>query len=132
MAKWLIMWTGSIAAFIVFVIITQILLGGDREFQSSGDEGFKLLYPKDLPLNGVHFFIDVTKNPTNLLFFAVVDVENRQDYSLLTLEIPYNGILKEESDWKWTPFEDSTLLVKEFACSAKEPCSFVDNIQYLI
>jgi len=130
MAKWLVLWTGSIAAFVVFVIVTQILLGGDRGFQSSGDEGFKLLYPQDLPLNGIHFFVDVTENPTNILFFAVVDVENRQDYSLLTLEIPYSGILKEESDWKWTPFENSTLLIKEFTCSEKEPCTFVDNIQY--
>ncbi len=130
MAKWVAMWTGSIAAFVVFIIVTQVLLGGDREFQSSGDEGFKLLYPQDLPLNGIHFFVDTAKNPTKILFFAVVDVENRQDYSLLALQIPYSGILNEESDWKWTPFEDSTLLIKEFACSQTEPCSFVDNIQY--
>ena len=124
------MWTGSIAAFVVFVIITQILLGGDRGFQASGDEGFKLLYPQDLPLNGIHFFVDTVTNPTKILFFAVVDVENRKDYSLLALQVPYSGTLKEESDWKWTPFEDSTLLVKEFACTQIEPCTFVDNIQY--
>ncbi len=51
MAKWLAMLTGSIAAFVVFVIVTQILLGGDREFPVSGDEGFKILYPQDLQLN---------------------------------------------------------------------------------
>jgi hypothetical protein len=118
MAKWLVMWTGSIAAFVVFVIITQILLGGDREFQTSGDEGFKLLYPQDLPLNGIHFLVDTATNPTKILFFAVVDVENRQDYSLLALQIPYSGALKEESDWK------------EFICSEDNPCTFVDNIQY--
>jgi len=130
MAKWLVMWTGSIAAFVVFVIITQILLGGDREFQASGDEGFKMLYPQDLPLNGIHFLVDAAANPTKILFFAVVDVENRYDYSLLALQIPYSGTLREESNWKWTPFEDSTLLVKEFTCSEDKPCTFADNIQY--
>ena len=131
MSKWLAMWTGSIAAFIVFVVVTQILLGEDREFPVSGDEGFKMLYPKDLNLNGVHFFIDTTKKPTTILFFAVVDVENREDYSLLALQIPYKGILKEESGWKWQPLADSTLFVKEFSCSEENPCSFLDNIQYL-
>jgi len=131
MAKWLAMWTGSIAAFVVFIIVTQILLGGDRDFPESGDEGFKMLYPQDLPLNEVHFFIDTTKTPTNILFFAVVDVENRVESSLIALQIPYSGVLKEESDWKWRPFEDSTVLIKAFACSEENPCSFVDNIQYL-
>jgi len=125
------MWIGSITAFIVFIIVTQILLGGDREFLASGDEGFKMLYPKDLPLTGVHFFIDTAKNPTNILFIAVADVENRQDYALLALEIPYKGTLKDESGWLWKPFEDSTLLIKEFSCTPDDPCSFVDDIQYL-
>lgn len=125
------MWTGSIAAFIIFVIITQILLEGDRNFPESGDDGFKMLYPQDLNLNGIHFLIDTTKNPTSILFFAVVDVENRKQNSLLALIIPYSGVLKEETDWKWTPFEDSTLLVKEFSCSENQPCSFLDNVQYL-
>ncbi len=131
MTKWTAMWTGSIGAFVVFVIVTQILLGGDREFPASGDEGFKMLYPKDLPLTGVHFFIDTAKNPTNILFIAVADVENRQDYALIALEIPYKGTLKDESGWQWKPFEDSTLLVKEFSCTPDDPCSFVDDIQYL-
>ena len=131
MAKWIAMWTGSVTAFIVFIIVTHIILGGDREFPESGDEGFKMLYPKDLQLNGVHFFIDTTKIPTTILFFAVVDVENREDYSLLALQIPYKGTLKEESGWKWQPLVDSTLFVKEFSCSEENPCSFLDNIQYL-
>ncbi len=131
MAKWTAMWIGSITAFIVFIIVTQILLGGDREFLASGDEGFKMLYPKDLPLTGVHFFIDTDKNPTNILFIAVADVENRQDYALIALEIPYKGTLKDESGWLWKPFEDSTLLIKEFSCTPDDPCSFVDDIQYL-
>ena len=124
------MWVGSITVFVAFIIVTQILLLGDREFQSSGDEGFKLLYPNDLPLNGLHFFIDTTKEPTKILFFAVVDVENRDENSLLAIQIPYSGILKESSGWTWTPFLDSTFLVKEFACSKNEPCSFLDNTQY--
>ena len=131
MSKWTAMWIGSITAFIVFIIVTQILLGGDREFLASGDEGFKMLYPKDLPLTGVHFFIDTTENPTNILFIAVADVENRKDYALLALEIPYKGTLKDESGWLWKPFEDSTLLIKEFSCTPDDPCSFVDDIQYL-
>jgi len=130
MAKWLAMWTGSIAAFVIFFIVTQILLGVDREFLQSGDEGFKLLYPKDLNVTGVHFLIDTVNEPSKILFFVVVDIENRQDYSLLALQIPYSGILRDESDWKWMPFEDSTLLVKEFPCKFEKPCSFVDNIQY--
>ena len=130
MAKWLAMWTGSIAAFVIFFIVTQILLEGDREFLQSGDEGFKLLYPKDLNVTGVHFLIDTVNEPSKILFFVVVDIENRQDYSLLALQIPYSGILRDESDWKWMPFEDSTLLVKEFPCKSENPCSFVDNIQY--
>ncbi len=130
MAKWLAMWIGSITAFVIFFIVTQILLGVDREFLQSGDEGFKLLYPKDLNVRGVHFLIDTVNEPTKILFFVVVDVENRQDYSLLALQIPYSGILGDESDWKWMPFEDSTLLVKEFPCKSEKPCSFVDNIQY--
>lgn len=130
MVKWLAMWVGSITVFIAFIIVTQILLLGDREFQSSGDEGFKLLYPNDLPLNGLHFFVDTTKEPTKILFFAVVDVENRDENSLLAIQIPYLGILKESSGWVWTPFADSTFLVKEFACSKDEPCNFLDNTQY--
>jgi len=130
MAKWTAMWTGSIGAFVLFIIITQILLGVDREFPESGDEGFKMLYPQDLPLKEVHFFIDTTKKPTNILFFAVVDVENRIESSLMALQIPYTGVLKEESDWVWRPFEDSTVLIKNFTCSEGTPCSFVDNIQY--
>lgn len=130
MAKWLVMWTGSIVAFVIFFIVTQILLGVDREFLQSGDEGFKLLYPKDLNVTGVHFLIDTVNEPSKILFFVVVDIENRQDYSLLALQIPYSGILRDESDWKWMPFEDSTLLVKEFPCKFEKPCSFVDNIQY--
>jgi hypothetical protein len=163
MAKWAVMWAGTIASFVVFVTVaTIILLGGDREFPTSGDHGFKLLYPTDLPLTGVHFFIDSAKNPTNILFFAVVDVEKREDYALIALEIPYSGQLKDdilffavvdvekredyalialeipysgqlkdESGWEWRPFEDKTLFVKNFTCSAVDPCSFVDNIQYL-
>jgi len=125
------MWMGSIIAFVIFFIVTQILLEGDREFPVSGDEGFRMLYPKDLNVTGVHFFIDTVNVPTKILFFIVVDAENRQDYSLLALQIPYSGYLKDESDWKWFPFEDSTLVVKEFACSKENPCTFVDNIQYL-
>ena len=130
MAKWTAMWIGSIASFIIFVVISQILLGGDREFPVSGDEGFKMLHPQDLELNEVHFFIDTTKIPTTVLFFVVVDVENRDNYSLLALQIPYSGVLKEESGWEWRPFEDSTLVVKEFPCSKEQPCSFLDNVHY--
>ena len=104
MAKWTVMWAGSITAFVVFVVISQILLGGDREFPVSGDEGFKMLYPQDLELNEVHFFIDTTKTPTTILFFVVVDVENRDNYSLLALQIPYSGLIKEDSGWEWRPF----------------------------
>ena len=131
MAKWVAMLTGSIVVFVVFVIVTQILLGGDREFPVSGDGGFKMLYPQDLQQNEVHFFIDTTKIPTNILFFIVVDVENRIENSLLALQIPYRGVLKEESGWEWRPLEDSTLVVKEFVCTEIQPCSFLDNVQYL-
>jgi hypothetical protein len=125
------MWTGSITAFVIFVIVTQILLGGDRGFSESGDEGFKMLYPQDLQVNEVHFFIDTTKTPTTILFFTVVDVENRVEDSLIALQIPYDGTLKEESGWKWRPLENSVLVVKPFSCSIENPCSFVENIQYL-
>lgn len=130
MAKWLAMWIGSITVFAAFILVTQVLLLGDREFQSSGDEGFKLLYPNDLPLNGIHFLVDTTKDPTKILFFAVVDVENRDQNSLLGVQIPYTGRVTESSGWTWTPFPDSTFLVKEFDCSKKVPCSFVENTQY--
>lgn len=129
MAKWLVMWTGSIAAFVIFVTITQILLGGDRGFQSEGDEGFKILYPKDLIVHSAHFLIDATKNPTTILFFAVVDVENSNENSLLAVQVPYPSVLIEDSGWKWKPFEKSTFLVKDFLCN-EEPCSFTDDIQY--
>lgn len=130
MAKWLAMWIGSITVFAAFILVTQVLLLGDREFQSSGDEGFKLLYPNDLPLNGIHFLVDTTKDPTKILFFAVVDVENRDQNSLLGVQIPYTGRVTESSGWTWTPFPDSTFLVKEFDRSKKVPCSFVENTQY--
>jgi len=129
-AKWLVLWIGSVVVFGAFIIVTQVLLLGDREFQPSGDEGFKLLYPNDLPLNGLHFLVDTTDDPTKILFFAVVDVENREENSLLTIQVPYPGIMKESSGWTWTPLEDSTILVKEFVCSKKEACSFIDNMQY--
>jgi len=124
------MWTGSIAAFVIFFIVTQSLLEGDREFLESGDQGFKMLYPKDLNVTGVHFLIDIVNEPTKILFFVVANVENRQDYSLIALQIPYSGMKKDNSDWKWRPLEDSTLFVKEFDCTPEKPCSFVDNIQF--
>jgi hypothetical protein len=130
MAKWTAMWAGSVTVFVVFVVISQILLGEDREFLESGDEGFKMLYPQDLDLNEVHFFIDTTKTPTTISFFVVVDVENRDNYSLLALQIPYSGLIKEDSGWAWRPFEDSTLVVKEFRCSKEKSCSFLDNVHY--
>jgi len=130
MAKWLGMWTGSIAAFIIFFIVTQSILEGDREFLESGDEGFKLLYPQDLNVTGIHFLIDTVNEPTKILFFFVADIENRQDYSLLAIQVPYSGWMRDNSDWMWRPLEDSTLLVKEFDCKPEKPCSFVDNTQY--
>jgi len=130
MVKWLAMWTGSIAAFVIFFIVTQSLLEGDREFIESGDQGFKLLYPQDLNVTGIHLLIDIVNEPTKILFFFVTDVENRKDYSLFAIQIPYSGELKDDSDWRWRPFEDSTLLVKEFKCTSETPCGFLDNIQY--
>ncbi len=128
MGKWLAMWTGSIAAFVIFVIVSQLMIvdwPGE-----SGDAGIKLAYTKNLPLSGVHFIVDTTHNPTTILFNAVVDVENRQDYALLFLVLPYSGTLQDESGWLWKPFEDSTLLVKEFVCTPEEPCSFADSNQF--
>ena len=128
MAKWLAMWTGSISAFVVFVIITQLMIvdwPGEP-----GDTGIKMAYTKDLPLSGVHFFVDANHNPTKILFEAVVDVEDRKDYGLLFVVLPYSGILHDESGWMWRPFEDSTLLVKEFACTPEDPCSFADSNQF--
>lgn len=130
MAKWVAMWTGSIVAFVIFVIVTQSMLEGDREFLESGDQGFKLLYPKDLDVTGIHLLIDTVNEPTKILFFFVADVENRKDYSLFAIQIPYNGRIIDNSDWRWRPLEDSTLLVKEFECTPEKPCSFIDNIQY--
>jgi len=124
------MWTGSIVAFVIFVFVTQSMLEGDREFLESGDQGFKLLYPKDLDVTGVHLLIDTVNEPTKILFFFVADVENRKDYSLFAIQIPYNGRIIDNSDWRWRPLEDSTLLVKEFECTPEKPCSFIDNIQY--
>jgi hypothetical protein len=130
MAKWVAMWVGSIVAFVIFVIVTQSMLEGDREFLESGDQGFKLLYPKDLNVTGIHLLIDIVNEPTKILFFFVADVENRKDYSLLALQIPYSGRIVDNSDWDWKPLEDSTLLVKEFDCTPEKPCSYQDNIQY--
>jgi hypothetical protein len=130
MAKWVAMWVGSIVAFVIFVIVTQSMLEGDREFLESGDQGFKLLYPKDLNVTGIHLLIDIVDEPTKILFFFVADVENRKDSSLFAIQIPYSGRIIDNSDWKWKPLEDSTLLVKEFECTSEKPCSFVDNIQY--
>ena len=130
MTKWTAMWIGSIAAFIIFFIVTQSLLEGDREFMESGDRGFKLLYPKDLNVTGIHLLIDTVNEPTKILFFFVADVENRKDYSLFAIQIPYTGEKKDNSDWMWRPLEDSTLLVKQFDCQPEKPCSFIDNIQY--
>jgi len=130
MAKWVAMWTGSIVAFVIFVFVTQSMLEGDREFLESGDQGFKLLYPKDLDVTGIHLLIDTVNEPTKILFFFVADVENRKDYSLFAIQIPYNGRIIDNSDWRWRPLEDSTLLVKEFECTPEKPCSFIDNIQY--
>jgi len=128
MAKWIAMWTGSITAFVIFVIVTQLMIvdwPGEP-----GDTGIKLAYTKDLPVSGVHFFVDTNHNPTTILFEAVVDVENRQDYGLLFLVLPYSGTLIEESGWMWKPYEDSTLLVKEFSCTPEDPCSFADSNQF--
>jgi hypothetical protein len=131
MVKWIAMWTGSIAAFIIFFIVTQLMVGSDRAFPASGEAGFKILYPKYLPISVVHFFIDTSSNPSNILFIAKVDVENRQDSAVIALEMPYTGTLKDESGWRWTPLEHSTLFVKEFTCTPQLPCSFEDNIQYV-
>jgi len=128
MSKWLAMWVGSVTAFVIFITVTQLMIvdwPGEP-----GDSGIMLAYTKDLSISGIHFFVDTTHDPATILFEAIVDVENRQDNALLFLVLPYSGILKEESGWLWRPFEDSTLLVKEFACSIDEPCSFVENSQF--
>jgi len=128
MAKWLAMWVGSVTAFVIFITVTQLMIvdwPGEP-----GDSGIMLAYTKDLSISGIHFFVDTTHDPATILFEAIVDVENRQDNALLFLVLPYSGILKEESGWLWRPFEDSTLLVKEFACTTDEPCSFVENSQF--
>jgi len=128
MAKWLAMWVGSVTAFVIFITVTQFMIvdwPGE-----AGDSGIMLAYTKDLSVSGIHFFVDTTHDPASILFEAIVDVENRQDNALLFLVLPYSGILKEESGWLWRPFEDSTLLVKEFACTIDEPCSFVENSQF--
>jgi len=128
MAKWLAMWVGSVTAFVIFITVTQLMIvdwPGEP-----GDSGIMLAYTRDLSISGIHFFVDTTHDPATILFEAIVDVENRQDNALLFLVLPYSGILKEESGWLWRPFEDSTLLVKEFACTTDEPCSFVENSQF--
>lgn len=125
------MYTGSIAAFFIFFIVTQLMLGGDRPFPASGEEGFKIVYHKDLKFSDVRFFIDSSKNPTNIVFVAVVDVDRRKDYATIALEIPYTGIVKHSSGWNWFRGEDSTLFVKEFSCTPQLPCSFEDEIQHI-
>ena len=81
-------------------------------------------------ISGIHLLIDIVDEPTKILFFFVADVENREDYSLFAIQIPYSGRIIDNSDWDWKPLEDSTLLVKEFECTPEKPCSFIDNIQY--
>ena len=130
MVKWLVMWTGSIAAFVIFFVVTQSMLEGDRGFLESGDEGFKILYPQDLDVKEAHVLIDVVEEPTKILFFLVADVENREQQSMFAIQVPYSGDIQDNSGWRWRPFEDSTLMVKEFNCEPSKPCTFIDNIQY--
>lgn len=130
MVKWLAMWTGSIALFVIFLIVTQSMLEGDRGFIESGDEGFKVLYPKDLDVTGVHVLFDVVDEPTKILFFVVAKVENRTDPAMFAVQIPYQGEIASNSGWGWRPFDDSTLFVKTFDCNEEKPCSFVQNMQF--
>jgi len=127
MAKWLAMWTGSIASFIIFVMVTQLMIvdwPGEP-----GDTGIKLAHTEDLQVSGIHFYVDTTHNPSNILFEAVVDLEGHQEDEMLFVVLPYAGNLTESSDWMWRPFEKSTLLVKIFDC-AQNPCSFSDSNQF--
>ena len=128
MAKWIALWAGSIAAFVVFIIITQFMVPSDR--YPNPETGIKMAYTKDLTLSGIHMFVDTTKNPSRIHFEAVADVENRQEHALLILVMPYSGIIQDNSGWMWKPFEKSTLFVKEFSCTAEEPCSFSDSNQF--
>jgi hypothetical protein len=130
MAKWLLVWTGSITAFVIFVVVIQLFLGGDRDSPISGDAGIKIAHTKNLPISGTHFFVDTTQSSTNIRFEAIVDVDNRQKNALIVLILPYSGIIQDNSGWKWRPFEDSTLFVKEFQCSSENPCMFTENNQF--
>ncbi len=67
MVKWLAMWTGSITAFVIFVIVSQLMLGDDR-YPVSGDAGIKLAYTEDLEITGVRVTVDTTKNPSTIHF----------------------------------------------------------------
>ena len=128
MAKWLVLWTGSITAFVAFIIITQLIVPEDR--YPSHETGIKIAYTKDLTIEGIHMFVDTTKNPSRIHFEAVVDVENRQEHALLVLVLPYDGIIQDNSGWMWKPLDESTLFVKEFSCTYEESCSFSDKNQF--
>jgi len=130
MVRWIAMWTGSIAAFVIFIIVSQLMLGDDR-YPVSGDAGIKLAYTEDLKITGVRVTVDTTKNPSTIHFELVSDIENRQDYAVIALVLPYRGTLNDNSGWKWKPVEDSTLFVKKFFCTPDEPCSFADQNQFL-
>ena len=59
------------------------------------------------------------------------DIENRQEYAVIALVLPYRGVLNDNSGWLWKPVGDSTLFVKKFSCTPSEPCSFTDENQFL-
>ncbi len=132
MTKWLLMATGSIAAFVIFFFVTQVIFADVIRDPPPGDHvGIKLAYSEDLPISGIDLSVDTTEKKSNIRFELVTDVEDRQENALIILILPYSGIIQENSGWKWRPFNNSTLFVKDLNCTSANPCRFTDDTQWI-
>jgi len=124
--------TGSIAAFVIFFLVTQVIFADVIRDPPSGDHvGIKLAYTENLPISGMHLSVDTTEKKSNVRFELVTDVEDRQENALIILILPYSGIIQENSGWKWRPFNNSTLFAKDLNCTSEKPCSFTEDTQWI-
>lgn len=126
--KWFAFW-GSIAITIVLLFIIIPIPEPDR----SGifpERDIKLVYSKELNLGNPEFFIFTNADLNQITLRVSPDIYNRVKWGVIAVVLPYHGTLGENSGWHFQPFEENSVLVKEFNCTEEKPCSAPRNPEF--
>ena len=126
--RWHAMWIGSVVLFTIIAISLPLSKDLDRDGLPLGPT--KLVYTEDFPLSSIVFYFDTTTEPHKIDVQAISDMTNREKPASITVILPFNGTLSENSGWTIQGIEQFTLVTKEFQCSTQNPCTFSDNNQF--